>query len=127
MLGLVHRALLGKGPQVLHTFFKKDAAPPSRASGRLNTNLDADSNRCYEGILPINAPNYAQRSGLGMPRIYNMLPADIRRIDNVASFQGALQELLCLQARAGNPLWDRLFSCRLPRNNHPHRSAGRIL
>jgi len=125
ILGFIHRALLLEGPVVFHSIFARDEGAQPRASNRLNVSTSNTCFRCLESILPFDAPDYAQRSALGMIRIYNLLPGRIRSITEVPSFQGALQELLTSAAQAGIPFWDRLFCCRLPRNNHPLRLVQR--
>ena len=76
MLGMIHRAVLRKGPrqlqQLLHKKGNRRVTVPKSTSGL----------------------HLVKRSVFGLAPVYNGLPADIRGADEVKGFQKASQELL---------------------------------
>eukprot|EP00973_Karenia_brevis_P082746 11469300-Karenia_brevis.AAC.1 len=72
-------------------------------------------------MYPNSSPAaYVQRSILGMPRIYNKLPAHlVEPALTVAQFQRGLQDLLKEAARDGDGRWQQMFSTRVGTWEHP--------
>ena len=100
ILGAVHRAMLGKGPKQLHTFFKP---APVLQPCRITRSTHARQDLHCINLLPVEAPDYARRSALGMARIYNMLPVEVLTKKSVSMFQAALQEMFTWHASACSP------------------------
>jgi len=120
LLGVVHRAVLGKWPAELREFLKVTAAEPHRrglrSSSRRHSRTLVD---CCEGLTQ----DYCLRSALSLPPVYNMLPGYIVSADSVSSFQNRLQKLLLHSAQSGVESWDLLFSTRVSWLNHSLRRA----
>ena len=118
MLGIIHRSVLGKGPPLLHQFFRLDlASPPPRAPPRHSRHL----------VDPcgLRSPDYLLNSALGSVRIYNLLPNSVVRAKSVNNFQSSLQLLLrgylCSPSSALD--WQYLFSPRTALAHHPLRHS----
>ena len=109
MLGMVHKAALGKCSSQLARFFKR--APPAASRTRLGTR--AHRRQLYDPIGDLHLDT-ARRSALGLVGVYNALPSSIADLDDVPSFQSALQHLLRDRARRGDDNWQQLFSPRIP-------------
>ena len=103
MLGLIHRTVLGKGPDHFRQFFRcepqhfRKLIDPRKAS------------KC-----PL-----VTRSALGLVAIYNMLPHSVVCTKSVSAFQRGLQDMVVSLATTGHPLWSQVFSPRLPLTSHP--------
>ena len=102
MLGLIHRTILGKGPEQFRDFFECDPL----------TRQVIDPRRASKCPL-------ITRSALGLVAVYNMLPRSIVCKKSVSSFQSGLQDIVVSLATAGHPLWTQVFSPRLPLASHP--------
>ena len=102
MLGLIHRTILGKGPEQFRDLFKCD--PLSRKV--------IDPRRASKCPL-------ITRSALGLVAVYNMLPGSVVCAKSVSSFQTGLQDIVVSLAATGHPLWTQVFSPRLPLASHP--------
>jgi hypothetical protein len=103
MLGVIHRAAIGKGPQHFKDHFRIECGH------RL-----CDPRRTYTGQL-------IARSALGLVAVYNFLPEDITSAKNVKVFQSGLQSLLKRRAKEGANDWVQTFSPRLPLARRPLR------
>ena len=117
MLGMVHRASLGKGPRQLHRFFCRDenfSRRPTRAGIRLHDRqLREHRTGCYSELL--------SRSALGLVSVYNLLPQVIIESSEVKLFQSRLQHIVKYQASVGSDGWSRILSPRLALHSHPVR------
>ena len=111
MLGLIHRTLLGKGPEHFREFFRVAETTgnvQTRRRAALHTRPRSNS------FLEIG-----RRSALGLVAIYNLLPQEIVDCDSVSSFQAALQALVKVRAQASSPDWRETLSPRVPLLTHP--------
>jgi len=114
MLGVIHRAVLRKGPPMFHSFFRLDSSSPPRLASR----------HCRHLLDPCNFqdPDYVLHSVLGSVSIYNLLPDSIVRASSVKMFQSRLQRMLCTCiASAGGVEWRALYSRRGGLAHHPLR------
>ena len=118
MLGLIHCAVLKKGPQQFcKLFFADSAAPHAKHQRSIKEYADGDSTD-YE--LPGSAPaEYIGRSALGLTTVYNMLPPAVAACNSVKQFQSSLQKMLKEAAAAQEPNWQQLFSPRVQLQHHP--------
>ena len=89
MLGIVHRAVLRKGPQQFWQHF-----PTVR-----------------EGVRQVKEPDFSKgkkllkRTVLGLVPVYNSLPAEVRAADSTAGFQQRVQQLVKNWAESGTERW----------------------
>lgn len=109
MLGLVHRAVLGKGPSHFRKLFS--IGPDG--------NLVDTRSRISEPL--------AKRSALGLVPVYNLLPDGIRSAKEVHIFQKRLQSELKLRAEAGVEQWENTYSPRMSLDKHPLQQDGSTL
>ena len=119
MLGLIHRTVLGKGPEHFQRFFVK---APQR--GAYQTRLQERQQRHGRQLVDPRGRthlNCVRRSALGLVAVYNLLPAHVVRAETVKEFQTQLQELLKARAREGCEDWSETFSPRIPLYRHPLR------
>ena len=100
MLGLIHRTVLGKGPDHFKLHFKL------KAPGILKDPRDELGGRLIS------------RSALGCVAIYNALPASWKTIKKVKDFQALLQEKMREGIREGLENWRKLSCPREPLKNH---------
>ena len=122
MLGVIHRAILGRGPSHFNKFFKRDHSVCSRHSLGI---VEYSNGDVTDFMYPSSAgpAEYIQRSALGLCKIYNMLPAAI--VDTCATvpaFQGKLQDLAKECCAGGFQNWQHLFCARHPWHRHPLRN-----
>ena len=111
-LGIIHRAMLGKGPFHLRQFFIRDSNP-SRSHPRLSRRRHSfQVLEVYDGLHR----DYINRSVFGYIWIYNLLPEEIVDCRDVKSFQGKCQKVLKDLASSGIEDWTLAFSPRAPRN-----------
>ena len=96
LLGVVHRAALGKGPPQLRRFFVR--VRPVYGHQR----------QLYDPRVGLRQ-DYLHRSALGLVRIYNCLPGHVVAQASVKAFQGALQSLVVRCAQSGQDDWADLF------------------
>ena len=106
MLGLIHRTVLGKGPQQFSRFFK-------------SADFDQRHSRQLQDVRDEHYLETTRRSALGLIGVYNLLPSSAVQLDNVKEFQIHMQSLLKRQATAGEVDWRETFSPRLPLYSHP--------
>ena len=112
MLGVVHRAVLKQGPAQFFQYFRPTENRPSMFIRRHHTRKLVDLRQ------PHNLDIF-NRSILGLPWVYNMLPRHIVELNSVRDFQSALQDLLILSATSGRPNWHSLFFSRFALHSHP--------
>ena len=103
MLGLIHRTVLGKGPQQFKEFFKCDVRHPAKL-------IDPRK----ESKSPL-----IKRSALGLVAVYNMLPPKVVALKSVSAFQKELQNIIIAYAVSGYPQWSQVLSPRIPLTTHP--------
>ena len=116
MMGLLHRAALGKGPDHFKQFFKLSTA--ERHCTR------SGSGRHSRQLLDIRNEHFLEierRSALGLVWVYNRLPDGIARHDTVKEFQRTLQLLLKDRLATGCTDWKTTLSPRVPAYCHPLR------
>ena len=78
MLGVIHRTILGKGPDQFKEFFRRD---PAHAVKLIDPRQ-------------VSRAPLTKRSALGLVAIYNMLPHNVVGIQTVPAFQKGLQGIL---------------------------------
>jgi len=130
MLGVIHRALLGHGPDHFreHIRLATDTAAASAANLPLHR-LQAQS---YRKGLAIDfeapscrsePPDFFLRSIYGLLDVYNLLPIDVvEQSSDVRSFQASLQALLKCAMSSGFGQWQGLLSPRWDVRRHPLRA-----
>ena len=121
LLGLIHRAVLGKGPRHFAAVFRADVEARQNGQGRHRLQLiEFAYGHPSDYIFPGSRPaNYIAHSMLGLAAVYNRLPAYIvEGCGCVSSFQAALQQLLGAWANAGVVNWEQAFSPRVPWHRH---------
>ena len=116
MLGVIHRTVLGKGPEHFKKFFKLRETGQQRAATRFaarrhDKQLEEPRKGCFPELL--------RRSALGLVAVYNLLPKAIVNQGIVKDFQHELQELLTKRAAAGCEDWRFIFSPRVSLWKHP--------
>ena len=114
MLGLIHRAIIGVGPEHFRQYFRR-IPNPARPSGRENIrrhNKQLQSHRNGKFLQLLS------NSVLGLVDIYNLLPQYVVDATTVKLFQHRLQELMKVTISKGVGKWDELFSPR--RELHCH-------
>ena len=116
MLGVIHRAVMGRGPEQIQKFFNLDDVI-NHPTGRNNLR------RHDKQLLTYRIRSFLEsttNSILGLVDIYNMLPAGIVATEDVHAFQAKLQSIMKVQS-ATNGEWENMFSPRLPLHSHPLR------
>ena len=119
MLGVVHRAALGKGPPQLWPFFAltqvRTAGPATRSTNRHRLQL--------EGYRTGEHLDVVRRSALGLVEVYNELPPALLNstATSVKAFQRQLQALVLWRLRQGYDDWKELLSTRAHSWNRPLR------
>ena len=103
MLGVIHRAVLGKGP--LH--FQEHFLIASQMWRKV---VDPRASLKHPII---------KRSVLGLVAIYNMLPASCVTLNSVQQFQRALQKIVMDRATTGCGDWKDTLNPRIPIAKHP--------
>jgi hypothetical protein len=106
MLGLIHRTVIGKGPNHFKDHFK------------------ISDGMCLHDPRSSDRGQLITRSALGLVAVYNLLPRGITSARDVKSFQTRLQMELTLRAEAGAPDWDKTYSPRGPLHRHPLLQNG---
>ena len=101
MLGVIHRAALGKGPRHFREHFKV-----------LSDGSVRDPRKETKGGL-------LQRSALGLVAVYNMLPYGMKQRRMVKDFQTAAQVLVKARLSDGCDDWAQTFCPRIPLWRHP--------
>ena len=116
MLGVVHRAAVGKGPLQLRELFPAAVAAGVRSSARVRRHL-----RAREVLIENSHLEFLERSAFGLVRVYNLLPEPLVLSTSVSRFQAGLQACLKDWAVGGAPSWAKMFSPRLSLDTHPVR------
>ena len=119
MLGLVHRTVLGEGPQHFRRFFRRQRQ--TRSSGAWTRLAARRHTLQLEEVDYPNCPGLLRRSALGLVKLYNLLPEDTVAEVTVAGFQRKLQDLVKARAAAGCDDWALTLSPRVPLWKHALR------
>ena len=119
MLGVIHRAALGEGPEQLHQFFRVQVPQPSPSGTR--DSLRRHRRQLVDPRSPDQLDVHA-RSAHGLVAVYNLLPSDVVALGSVRAFQSVLQAILKDRATRGECEWARTFSPRLRLHTHPLRA-----
>ena len=118
MLGVIHRTVLGKGPEHFQQFFRPEEATKktrwTRQAARRHAKQLEDPRK---GAFP----ELLRRSALGLVAVYNLLPKEVVTANTVKDFQKQLQGLLKQRATAGCEDWAETLSPRIPLWKHPLR------
>ena len=114
MLGVLHRAALGSGPEALRKYFQLDTS--SRA-GPITRSRHHSRALVYDraGVdLEI-----CRRSIIGLVAVYNLLPEEVVAANAVKSIQGRLQRMVVERALDGDEHWATMLSPRHDMYGHP--------
>ena len=103
MLGLIHRAVLGKG------------------SDHFRAHFEVQPGRLVKDPRSQSGGNLLTRSALGLAAIYNLLPMTLRSPGTVSTFQAALQQVVKDRAADNCDDWASTYSPRLALHTHPLR------
>ena len=105
ILGIIHRAVMKRGPPQLHSFFKHQANRP-RFTRHWHRYI-------LEDPCDVVRPDYFTRSIFGSIAIYNLLPDFVVATQSVQGFQSKLQSILKFLVQSGYGCWDDCFSRRI--------------
>ena len=119
MLGIIHRAVIGKGPAHLHSFFRR-GVPVQNPRTRSQTKRHELQLVEYRNG---DHTDYVKRSILGLVSVYNLLPRAAVRAATVPLFQALLQDVVKERALAGCHDWAETFCPRIDLTIHPLLSA----
>ena len=117
MLGVIHRAVLGEGPDHFRKHFQAKVSC-TRPEGRESTRRHGKQ---LETFRKGNFLDLVKNSILGLVDIYNILPTFIVEATTVKVFQTRLQRLMMEMAGNSSPSWATLFSPRAPLYNNQLR------
>ena len=113
MLGVIHRSVIGLGPEQFNQFFVRDRGAPRgqsrQVAGRHTKQLVDARGRQFSEQL--------RRSALGLVAVYNLFPQVVVDSMTVSSFQGQFQDMLRNNALQESD-WQMWFSPRVPLYNH---------
>ena len=112
MLGLVHRTVLGSGPEHFRKWFFTAEGPKHNHATRCQTNKHSKQLHDY---VDGSHTELLRRSALGLTRVYNQLKQATVDAKTVRVFQRKLQERLKTLAREQAPHWEATFNCRKER------------
>ena len=117
MLGVIHRTVIGLGPEHFRKFFVL-AEAPSHPRGRVTMHRHNRQLRSYRhgNFLEVMA-----HSQLGAIDVYNLLPEYVVEAVDVKSFQNRLQQVLKIAAMDQVLGWSTLLSNRHLIFQHPLR------
>jgi len=120
MLGVIHRTVLGLGPEHFRKFFVP-AERSTNPSGRANLRRHNMQLRSYRRGAFLEIMSH---SLLGAIDVYNLLPQYVVAVEDVKTFQNRLQQML--KAAATNQMrgWPTLLSNRLILFQYPLREFG---
>ena len=117
LLGLIHRTVLGLGPNQFQRFFRLD-------ENRRNPEGRESERRHSLQLITHRTGKYLKLLGdsiLGLVDVYNLLPAYVVAAGDVSNFQKRLQGNMVDAARRGLLNWQELYSPRLAMYMHPLR------
>ena len=98
MLGLIHRTVLGKGPEQFRPLFERsiECNNPRGRESKLMHSRQLKTHRCGQYL------DVLANSALGLADIYNLLPGYAAEVNEVCEFQSRLQELAREIAQKGD-------------------------
>ena len=102
MLGVMHRAVLKKGPKQLHKWF---FTVNPRAKPRTRSDNSSSRVRQVFNYVDGTQSEFLRRSAFGLTAVYNSLPEYVVLLHAVKAFQGALQCVAKRQIKNGTPNW----------------------
>ena len=111
LLGVIHRAVLKKGPEHFQRLFV--VAPP------LYVHLRRRHSRHITDPRTSDSLDIFKHSIFRLIAVYNLLPQRVVKLQTVKDFQTELQDILKLRARGGRSDWVHTFSPRIPLFCHP--------
>ena len=114
MLGVIHRTVLGKGPEHFKEFFAFEATPSISTTRRGQRRHNMQLKDFRQAIFT----EQFRRSALGLVSIYNRLPQSIVDAPSVSVFQSSLQSMLKDFAVSSIESWQGPFSPRVPLYGH---------
>ena len=109
MLGVIHRSVLGLGPDHFAEFFRPEEQG-KMAEARHNRQL-ADPRAKFKGPL-------LRRSALRLVAVYNLLPAYVVEMRCVKAFPSQLQLLVASRCKGRVDGWQKTLSPREPLLKH---------
>ena len=110
VLGTIHRALLGVGPDHFRTFFRY--VPGSNNTLRNRHSKQIVSHRCGKFL------DLLAHSMLGAADVYNLLPEYMVEAASTTEFQHRLQEMAVAAANEGMHDWKNIYSPRQALHAH---------
>ena len=115
-LGVIHRTVLGLGPQHFKQWFYFDTMERRHSTrlGRRHGRQLADPYWQY-------GREYLNRSLVGYVSVYNLLPERIVSATKVKDFQTLLQDMVKDVAASGDTSWRTLYSTRHARTSNAMR------
>ena len=121
MLGIIHRATLGRGPDQFCQFFQADMTARKEGRGKHRLQLQQLPNHISDFMFPGSRPaDYIEYSAHGLIKVYNLLPSYIVEGSQcVRSFQASLQTLVRNRANSGCTDWELTLSPRVSSWRHP--------
>ena len=117
MLGVIHRSVLGEGPQQFSKYFVRQSLsvrPGGREAARKH-DRQLVSQRVGKFL------DVLSHSVLGLVDVYNLLPQHVVNAPTVSNFQKRLQTLLMEMASTGEAGWKQLYCPRKTLWNNPLR------
>ena len=105
MMGILHRAAIGKGPMHFREIFQWD---------KLKGQVVVKTGNAYMDSRETLKSPLIRRSILGLVTVYNQIPMSVRLEQKVRLFQTALQDLLKRRCQSGCADWKDTFSPRVP-------------
>ena len=118
MLGVLHRTVLGQGPEPLRHLFQADMSVSTR-------HTRSSENKHDRQLVDMRNQHFlkiTRRSAFGLVAVYNKLPQRIVSQETVRVFQSHLQLLVKKQCSLQDVRWTELLSPRVPMYRHPLRS-----
>ena len=112
MLGLIHRTVLGQGPEHFQRWFFLDTRPKHHYVTRYQ---ERKHNKQLYDYLDGSQSALLRRSAFGLTRAYNCLEQAVVDCTSVPAFQKALQNVLKLKARREERNWQNLYNCKKER------------
>ena len=111
MLGLLFKSVRGLAHPALCALFKKTTRAAHTRSTRTS---EARHSEQLEDPLEHLRLDASRRSLLGLPRVFNLLPAEVVQQETTTAFQSALTRLAKRLCQRGYPDWPKRFSPRSP-------------
>ena len=108
LLGVVHRTVLGEGPPQFRRWFYP-AEPTRHSYWTRRQVIKTKHGKQLHDYLDSSQTALLRRSPLGLPRVYNELPAEAVACKTVKTFQRVLQQLVLKEGLAGKEEWHKLL------------------